>query len=287
MRTTLIACAVATAALFVSVAPTETWAQDQKMDRARQHYQRGVQLFNEANYKGAIAEFAAADGIAPSPILEYNMALCYDRLGERDEALRRYRLYLKRVPSANNRELVEKKIARIEKAISDESAVKKEPTKPDYETLPDDPDVDNHDDGGGDLTPIPDKPPAKTDPPDGPSTTAKTGDPDLDRVSGIDVASIRDERGLGASTAPPPPGGGNDADPPPSAPLGDPGDRPKPTPIYKKWWFWVVVGVSAIILIDIASSGSNNNDTAARVFDPSLDQRFGGMGRSEGLTIRF
>jgi hypothetical protein len=29
---------------------------------------------------------------------------------------------------------------------------------------------------------------------------------------------------------------------------------PKKKPIYKQWWFWVVVGVSAFILVDIATN---------------------------------
>jgi hypothetical protein len=283
MRTTLIACAVATAALLVSSAAAPQLASaDDKVDRARAHYQRGVELFNQSKFKAAIAEFAAADGIAPSAILEYNMALCYDRLGEHDEALRRYRLYLKRVPTAANRAVVEDKIARLEKLRAGTSKPDPEP----YETLPDDPDPAPDVDPDGPDNQVAPRDDADPEPDDGGATgSARTGDPELDRVAAIDVASIRDERGVGGATTAPDPGGGAAENPPP-APIKDPGNEPAPRPIYKRWWFWVVVGVSALILIDIASSGPDD-DTATRVFDPSLDQRFEGMSRSGGLTLRF
>jgi len=46
----------------------------------------------------------------------------------------------------------------------------------------------------------------------------------------------------------------------PGAP--DPSDKPKATPVYKKWWFWAVVAVSAYVVISIATEDSNSNSTA-------------------------
>lgn len=37
----------------------------------------------------------------------------------------------------------------------------------------------------------------------------------------------------------------------------------KPTPVYKKWWFWAVVAVSAYVVYSIATEGSNSQ---ARTF---------------------
>ena len=272
-KTARLLCGVLTLAAMIAATPAAS--ADDKLDRARAHYERGVELFNQSQYKAAIAEFAAADGIAPSPILEYNMALCYERLGDRSEALRRYRLYLKRVPEAKNRAVVEQKIAQLEKAMRDESVRPKEPERKNpYETLPDD-----------EFDPEPEPQPEPEPEPEREPETRRGGDPELDRVARIDVGQVRDERGLGGATAAPVDDSDRGSPPPP--PQRDPGDKPESKPIYKKWWFWVVVGVSAIILIDIAAS-SNDSDTAARVFDPALDQRFGGMSSSGGgLTIRF
>ena len=37
-----------------------------------------------------------------------------------------------------------------------------------------------------------------------------------------------------------------------------PSDKPKETPVYKKWWFWAVVAVSAYVVISIATEDSQN-----------------------------
>ena len=38
--------------------------------------------------------------------------------------------------------------------------------------------------------------------------------------------------------------------------------EPKPdTPAYKHWWFWMVGGVGAIILVDSATSDSESDST--------------------------
>ncbi|MDQ3370668.1 MAG: hypothetical protein M3680_35065, partial [Myxococcota bacterium] len=56
--------------------------------------------------------------------------------------------------------------------------------------------------------------------------------------------------GVGPATSANPQGAPNGAQP---GFAGDASDKPKVTPVYKKWWFWVVVGVSAYVLYSIAS----------------------------------
>jgi hypothetical protein len=48
-------------------------------------------------------------------------------------------------------------------------------------------------------------------------------------------------------------------------------DQPKKaTPVYKKWWFWVVVAISAVVVYQIATEGSNApNNQAREVLPPS------------------
>jgi hypothetical protein len=256
--------AVAIAAVIATAAAPAASADD-RVDRARAHYQRGLELFNQSQYKAAIAEFAAADGLAPSPILEFNMALCYDRLGDDEEALRRYKLYLKRVPDATNRAEVEAKIARLEERAGAGGG------KPDHEALPDKGESDDASDPAAGA-----EPPAATPP------AAGTGDRDLDRVAAVDVGAIRDARGGGP---PPPPAAGERAAPP-APERGGNDDRPKP--LYKKWWFWVIVAVGTLIIIDFATSDNDSNDDTvpAQALDPGLDQRFEAMSRG-GFTLRF
>src|SRR5262249_49460068 len=54
-------------------------------DDAKRHFAAGEARFKAGDYRGAIAEFKAADAIVPSPILAYNEALCYDRLGDAEK----------------------------------------------------------------------------------------------------------------------------------------------------------------------------------------------------------
>jgi hypothetical protein len=264
-RAALAASIAAFAALLAPPASGTAHAQQAgATDQARQHFARGKQLFATGDYRGAIAEFAAADKIAPSPLLEFNIALCHERLGERAEAVRRYRLYLERVPAATNRKVVEDKIARLEAEIASEAQSKKAAPQ----LVP--PPV-----GGETLPPPADaKPPAAAPP--------STGDPELDRAARIDIGKLRARR-RAASDAPPrsagspprsagapptaPPPRKSEPAPPPPAPR-DEGEK-KSKPIYKQWWFWVIAGVSAIVIINIATADSDPDDGRARILPES------------------
>ncbi|HEY0254616.1 MAG TPA: hypothetical protein VGC41_23980, partial [Kofleriaceae bacterium] len=123
-----------------------------------------------------------------------------------------------------------------------------------------------------------------------PSTglTVSTGDAQLDRVQGINIDQIRDQRMGGAGSGIPgqqPYGGpqpngpqvqqggqpnangmaamNGPQNPNQSAPV-QPADKPAPseTPVYKKWWFWVVVGVSAYVVYEIATQDSTSSTSS-------------------------
>jgi hypothetical protein len=103
---------------------------------------------------------------------------------------------------------------------------------------------------------------------------APTGDPQLDRVQQIDVGTVRDQRMGGASPSgaadPRNPAAGprvGAAEPPPPQQQGaglppGPDDKPKAKPVYKKWWFWAVVGVSAYVVFAIMTEDSARANTA-------------------------
>ncbi len=230
------------------------------IDDAREHYQRGNQLYQSGDYRGAIREFAEADRLAPSPILGFNIALCHDRMGNADEAIRRYREYLKAVPKADNRAAVEASIERLEAA----RGAAKEGTSATE----------------GAANEGTEEPGAEAGTPPAPTASTYTGsDPGLKRVAAIDVSAMRARyRGgegseaasagaagtePGAAGQQPPQASEDQSDvpPPTSPPVSDAPSAPKTTPIYKKWWFWVVLGVGAIIVINLSieSSGSSNN----------------------------
>jgi tetratricopeptide (TPR) repeat protein len=245
MRKSSRAATALLAALAILAAPVAVrTARADDTAEARQHYGKGKQLFDAGDYRGAMAEFATADKLAPSPLLEFNIALCHERLGEKAEAVRRYRQYLDRVPDAQNRTQVEQKIHQLESEMKADSAPPPPATVPPPST------------GPAEQAP----------PPAAEAAPAPTGDQDLDRVNRIDIGKVRSQReaaaddgggGSAAEAAPAPEGEANRSAPPPR---DDGGNKSKP--IYKQWWFWVVAGVSAIILIDIATSGSDDGDSS-------------------------
>src|ERR1700710_1924725 len=87
------------------------WA-DARSD-ARTHYQAGQKAYASSDYKVAIKEFSAAQDLAPADLNNYNLALCYDKLGDADNALSYYKQYLDKVPDAPKRSEIEASMARL------------------------------------------------------------------------------------------------------------------------------------------------------------------------------
>lgn len=302
----LIACAAALAVFVAPLSIPVAQAQD-ALEQARDHYKRGNELFARGDYEAAIAEFAEADNLAPSPTLEFNIALCYDRLGDRAEALRRYQLYLRAAPGAANRATVEAKIRRLQGELRQESEARAAAaptaaptpattptpapaTTPAPTTTPapaptptpvpeTDPQADYYDPAADPAPPTASGPSMP-----GYDANAASNDPELARVAAIDVASIRDQRAAGgfgragageASSGP--------GEPMEDAPGADSGKKKASKPIYKQWWFWVVAGVSVIILIDFATQDSGA-DNQRLILEPQNQAPAPGQG---GLEWRF
>jgi len=101
-------------ALVATLGTTRAWADPR--DDARSHYQAGLKLYNSGDYKSAVTEFTAAQSLAPADLNSYNIALCYDKLGEADAAVKYYREYLSKVPDAPKRSEIEASIARLDAA---------------------------------------------------------------------------------------------------------------------------------------------------------------------------
>lgn len=274
---------------------------------AKIHYQAGVKAYSAQDYRTAIKEFNAAQSLMPADLNNYNLALCYDKLGEAEPAIQAYKEYLAKVPNADKRTEIEASIARLESALQSaaakradeqrkadeakaaaEAARKAEEAKQveaarkaaeeEAKNKPpvEDPTVTGTGAVGVGSTGTP-----------GTGQAVSTGDVQLDRVSAIDINQIRAERmGGGASgvadnrgqVGPAGPAGPNGPNGPaagptptnaagPATPAPDANsvsDKPvkKETPVYKKWWFWAVVAVSAYVVISIATDGSSNQARA-------------------------
>jgi hypothetical protein len=318
-------------ALIASVATTRAWADDPRAE-ARTHYQAGMKAYSGGDYKVAIREFSAAQSIAPADLNNYNLALCYDKLGDAQPAIQYYREYLNKVPNADKRAEIEASISRLDAAVKSAEAKKADEqrkiddAKKAEEAKAAEAKKAEDAKAAAEAKKVDSVPATPTGAGAGAAAAAaaatagtgstgtpgtgqvySTGDAQLDRVQGIDINSIRDQRQAGGmpgpATAAPPAGGAaaaggagvgvggagvgvgananvnmgasaaagapaypaNGAQPAPNGaatstaggPLGpSPSDKPKETPVYKKWWFWAVVAVSAYVVYEIATQSS-------------------------------
>ncbi len=232
-----------------SLTGPNTALAENKITAARAHYARGSQMFDAGAFDGAILEFKAADRLVPSAVLDFNIALSYRGLGDNQNAVAHFRRYLARDPQAVDRPWVETEIRRLE-AI----------TPPPPAAVPVAP-----------PAPLPVTPPVAAAPviaPTAPAAPPMTvtpvkasgpqSDSEMDRVKRIDIVAMQRRRDKGATEAKLQGGASTSALPPLENPeMGNavPADGPKTKkPAYKKWWFWAVVGVSALILIDFSRS---------------------------------
>src|SRR5215510_12950478 len=116
-RDSLIIAFLCTLALaLVAGAGSTVVAQPDTKAEARTSYEQGKRMYAAGDYKGAIAAFSRAEQLAPSPYNDFNIALCYDKLGDAEIAVKYYRSYLGKVPDASNKAAVEASIARLEAA---------------------------------------------------------------------------------------------------------------------------------------------------------------------------
>jgi tetratricopeptide (TPR) repeat protein len=89
-------------------APADATAQ------AKAHFGRGVDLYKQARYREAIAEFQEAYRLKAHGVIYFNLAQCYERLGDIPAALQAYHEYLRAVPDAEDRRTVVAAMANLE-----------------------------------------------------------------------------------------------------------------------------------------------------------------------------
>jgi hypothetical protein len=108
------------AAVLCAVALTSTRAHAQN-EEAMQHYQRGVELYNDGAYDAALLEFERAYKIAPTYKLLYNIGQVNRQLNDYSKALEAYDRYLRdggaEVPPARKAE-VRAEMARISARVA-------------------------------------------------------------------------------------------------------------------------------------------------------------------------
>ena len=102
---------------------------------AKRFFVSGSKHFDLGEYTDALNDFKEGYRLKDDPVFLYNIAQCHRLLNQNTEALRAYRTYLRRAPTAANRDEVERKIAAIEEA---QAAANKATTAPPNQVLPPD-----------------------------------------------------------------------------------------------------------------------------------------------------
>lgn len=118
MRLVLVASLLCASTAFARV-------DDKDVDIARQHYRHGRDLYETDLYAEAVKEFEAAHTLAPSPLLDYNIALCHDRLEEWQLAVDAYERYLASTPKAPDVSEVRARINVLQHRLREGTAVPK------------------------------------------------------------------------------------------------------------------------------------------------------------------
>ncbi len=289
--------------------------------KAKSEYEAGRRLFDAGDYRGAIAAYARAEAASPSAFNDFNIGLCYDKLGEAEVGVQYYKSFLAKLPAATNRATVEASIARLQAAVDAAKLKAEEARKAEAARAAEaarlaeeariaeaaraaeaarvaeearQAEAARLAAAGQPIDPTTGPTTGPTTAPVGPSPLVGgdparptgSGDPELDRVAAIDIASARTQAGFMGSTRQPngqmaatnPSGTGDPAmGTPGPAPVGEPAapTTPQAKPFYKQWWFWVVAGVSAYVLISIASSDSGNTGNARQVVGPQPARNLG------------
>lgn len=90
-----------------------------KTEQARLVYEQAVQAYGKQRYKDAILLFQQADAFKPNPAFAFNIGTAYEDMGDSALALTYYRTYLRQLPQARDRDEVDQRVRRLERALAD------------------------------------------------------------------------------------------------------------------------------------------------------------------------
>ncbi len=213
MKTAAIALAVMVGG-WTWACDGSAWA-DATGDKAREHYRRGEAQYKVSEYAEALKEFKAAYLLKQDPALLFNIAQCHRLLAKYDDALLFYRRFLKEgSASPRNRAEVQRLISEMEAKVQAGSTTQGATPPP----------------APAPVAPVPPSSahPTSSEAAPAPVPTAAVPLPTMTVPSpaAVAVPAGATERS-GVSNSGEPPSG--------SAPV--PRDA-----VYRRWWFWTLVG---------------------------------------------
>jgi hypothetical protein len=220
------------------VFPNPAAGADDRVEEARAHYMQGNAYYRLDKFREALGEYELAYIAKPDPSFLYNIAQCHRLMGNRADALKFYRRFIKDQVSSPNRSVAEKHIRDIERAG--------------ITTVP------PHTSSG----PAPAAGPAA-----GPSPAAAPPPAFPAQGGAAPAAAPPPLSSPPLALAPPPSPSPSPLNAPaPGALPSDSDDRPAPPdegapspPFYKSWWFWTAVGV-VLVAGTVAVVATRNDD---------------------------
>lgn len=199
--------------LVACAARTASAAQDPK-----QMFETATAEFNLGHYEKAAAMYEEIYKVTLEPVLLYNIAQAHRLGGDFDKAVFFYKGYLRAQPQAKNRGEVQKRIAELELAIEAKRRGQERP-----------PNVPATVEPRARPESATSTPPATSEP----ATQPRATEPPPSEPQATPTPSPSDTQAQPTATAST------------SEPTSD-------KPIWKKWWFWTIVGGVVVVAVVVA-----------------------------------
>jgi hypothetical protein len=116
MRPTLLIALLALAVPSLAFADEASDAR-----KAKDLFAAGQKLYKADKYAEAVLKFEAAYAAKPHPVIYFNIARCYEQLGDASKAVKAYRDYLRLSPEAKDREAVNESIAILDRKVKEKA----------------------------------------------------------------------------------------------------------------------------------------------------------------------
>ncbi|HEX4458174.1 MAG TPA: tetratricopeptide repeat protein [Polyangia bacterium] len=121
--------ALATLALVCSLARPAS-ALTEEEERAKAHFLAGQSYYDQASYADALKEFNEAYRLSKKPALLYNIARCYEGLGQLGDAVNMLERYVTDEPDASDRTSIEERIHNLKERQKHAAEVATPPAAP-------------------------------------------------------------------------------------------------------------------------------------------------------------
>jgi tetratricopeptide (TPR) repeat protein len=114
------------ALIVLCIGASAARAGDDKV-AAKEAFREGTRQYELGDFRKALDAFKRAYLSYEEPAFLFNIAQCYRQVGDKQEALRFYKLFLRKVPDAPNRDEVQNVVTNLQSAIEQERTARSQP----------------------------------------------------------------------------------------------------------------------------------------------------------------